>query len=268
MTERGRFRKRITHPFTAHTLGLIRAGFASLSLNRYEALAVQGMLEALENLIARQAVMDDLRKTFPMSPTGMQQPTPDQRRRLFELTKAFFDSYYSTMSHVLSVVARFSSVFGRITFTEITPFIPWLGAHAQFMSHGAIEDLERARLFRAILNHPQQFPVVDWGTSVDAGTRELAYVHLFGPESPKGKIPPGSTRSDPLAAPGDWVMNAPDELSVLNCVSNAATFTVIDVLAARSAGSSFKSAETRRNEAITFVFGRPPPGVDAATLID
>ncbi len=273
MTRRGEFRQRITNSFTLVNVQQIDDAFRTLTLNRYEGLAVQGLIEALRHLIARQQAMDECRRKFGVSKTGHEQPTPSQQQELFDLTKMYFESYYSAMGHVLSVVARFSGVFGQVTYTEITPFLKWLSKRSPYMSHGEFEELERARLFRAIIGHPQQFPAVDWATSVDVGTREHTYITLFGPESRKGVIPPGSTRSDPLAAAGDWVMNPPDELSVLNCVGSAVMFVAIEVLIARTVGSSFKPAESRRGDAIKLVLGPggacqaprpiPVPGVDS-----
>lgn len=247
----GQFRKRITRVFDEEALGRLKQGFAGLRLNKYEAGAARNLVESLDDLILHQRAMDDLRGTFRRhghyrNPA----PTDAQRRQLYNLTKTYFDHVYSCLGQVLSLVARFSKVFGQVNYSDIAPFIRWLERN-EWLRHDAIEELERARLYRAVLNHPQQFPVVNWHTRIEVGYRELAFVVLYGAESRSGKIPPGATRDDPILASGvvegDWTLDPPDDLSVLNIVANVAGTALAHIVIARGSGSAFQSAESRRD---------------------
>lgn len=234
--------------------------FEKLSFNRYEAQALRGFLEEMEHLIDRRDDVDQLRSSFAPSPvTGHLTPDIDQRRRLYSLTKIYFDTYYGALSHLSSVVARFSKIFGGVAYADNKPFLEWLkkyhaGRSGQQIA-GRIEfnDLESARLFRAVLNHPQQFSPPDWSTETGL-TYNVVHIVMHGAQSRSGKIPPGSTRSHiPPAMNADWRMDAPDEVSVTNSLTNAAMPIISEILTQRRPDAAFVRSDARQSAALNTV---------------
>lgn len=257
-------RKRITRVFGPDDLQRIRDALTQLNLNKYEALALRGAIEAIENLMQCRDELDVFRHTFEINPDSkLLHPNPDQRRRLYDLTKAYFDSYYSTMSNVSSVIARFSSVFEGKTFNAVAPFVKWIELKSRDAENGheSVAELEQARLFRALLSHPQQFPPADWSTSAISGYRELPYVVVFGPESRNKSIPPGATRGSAIVesrgVDADWSFDAPDEVSVTNCVANVFANCMVDIFSAKLPDSPFRKPASQRMTAAVLVFGIP-----------
>lgn len=166
MVDGMRMRNKINRVVSLADLQIIQREMGRLALKQDEAGALRGAFEAFENLISCRDELGAFRQDIPINiPSSMPHPTADQRRRLYNFTKAFFDSCYTTILHLLSVTARFSGVFGQVSLAEIAPFIKTLEeATWGLIHHLGIAELEQARLFRAILNHPQQFPVIDWST--------------------------------------------------------------------------------------------------------
>lgn len=171
------------------------------------------------------------------------------------------------------MVSRFSKVFGGVAINENKPFLDWLKRLSEGMSprHGAhvraFAQLEDARLFRSVLNHPQQFPVSDWMTET-RNDYPLAHVVLFGPQSRSGKIPEGSWRGPlPEELECDWRMDAPDEVSVTNCLANVSGVVLAAILAERGRLAPFLSPEEsarRAIDAVSDVARRVPAGSNVA----
>ncbi|NWL26702.1 hypothetical protein DM794_06445 [Paenarthrobacter ureafaciens] len=234
--------------------------FGKLSFNRYEGQALRGFLEEMDHLIDRRDDIDRLRSEFQASPaTGNLQPDSAQQRRLYSLTKIYFDTYYGALSHLSSVVGRFSKVFGGVAHTDNKSFLVWLEKYHANLSRelnaGKIvfRELESARQFRALLNHPQQFSPPDWATEVRP-TYNIVHIVMHGAQSRSGKIPPGSTRSKiPSVLNADWRMDAPDEVSVTNCLANASMPILSEILAQRGPAAAFVRVDTRQAEALKAV---------------
>lgn len=268
-------RKRIEHVVDHSTVDAWSDAFALLEFNRYEGQAVRGFLEEMEHLIEHRDDVDLLRSGFAVDPrTGRQWPDDRQKRRLYSSTKIYFDTYYSALSHLSSVVARFSKIFGGVAYTENKPFLTWLEKyHADLPAHfnvGSLvfHELESARRFRALLNHPQQFSPPDWSTE----TRpfyDVVHIVMHGAQSRTGKIPPGS-RHDmiPPFVEADWRMDAPDEVSVTNCLTNVAAPILSAVLAQRRPDAAFVNADSRKaaSDATVLTGGRRlRPGSNIST---
>ncbi|MFD1715216.1 hypothetical protein ACFSBZ_12110 [Amnibacterium flavum] len=216
--------------------------FSGLTLNAFERLAVTAGIEEYRRLLRRRDELDALRDPMTRSvgtSFGWQIPTTGQQHDLYDSTKSYFDTFYSSLSHLSSVVARFSSIFQR-NFSDNASLIKWIPKRWPSFSHGAIQDLERARLFRALLNHPQQFPVHNWNTACFPGN-EHVHVVLFGPKGRgKNPIPRGAETDHPLAdVMPDWQFDAPDEVSVTNSVGNLAIQILTDVIEGLTQRSSF-----------------------------
>ncbi|MFK0007017.1 hypothetical protein ACIQTZ_08185 [Paenarthrobacter sp. NPDC090520] len=253
-------KKAIEHILDHATIEAWTSTLEKLSFNRYEGQALRGFLEEMEHLIDRRDDIDRLRAEFSTSPvTGRLQPDLKQRRRLYSLTKVYFDTYYGALSHLSSVVGRFSKVFGGVAHTDNKSFLVWLrkyhaGLSPELNAGGvAFNELEAARLFRALLNHPQQFSPPDWSTETRP-TYDVVHIVMHGAQSRSGKIPPGSTRKNiPAIMNADWRMDAPDEVSVTNCLANASIPIISQVLAQRGPGAAFVRSDTRQAKAVKVV---------------
>jgi|GEM_PF-6667601 len=253
-------KKPIEHIVDHATIHSWSEAFEKLTFNRYEGQALRGFLEEMEHLIERRDDVDQLRSSFDPSPiTGRPSPDAAQRRRLYSQTKMYFDTYYGALSHLSSVVGRFSKVFGGVAHTDNKSFLEWIKKyHAarsgqQVAGRIAFHDLESARLFRALLNHPQQFSPPDWSTEIG---RSYTVVHIVmhGAQSRSGRIPPGSTRNNiPSVMNADWRMDAPDEVSVTNSLTNAAMPIISAVLAQRRPDAAFVRSDIRQADALKTV---------------
>lgn len=250
--------------------------FARLTVNRYEGQALRGFLEEMGHLIDRRDDVDQLRSNFDVdSATHRQRPNAEQRRRLYALTKGYFDTYYGTLSHLSSVVGRFSGVFGGIAHTENKPFLVWLRRYHGALPSGrnagefAFDELESARLFRAVLNHPQQFSPPDWSTETRPGY-DVVHLVMHGAQSRSGKIPLGSSRDNiPPHMEADWRMDAPDEVSVTNCLTNASMPILSAILTRRAPDAAFVRSDTREAAAVKAVMTggrRVSPGSNVTQL--
>jgi len=231
----GELRHLITRYANARALDVWVHQLQQLRVNRYEQLALRAFFEESRRLIRARDAIDTVRDTIPASPGttwGWQYPNSAQQRNLFEATKVFFDTYYSSLSALSGVVARFNRVF-HVNFSDNAPFVRWLSTALDGLPHNASADLERARLFRALLNHPQQFPVFDWATACYLGY-EHVHIVLHGPAGRgKNPIPRGATSShDALAGLDDWQFDAPDEVTITNSFFNAGVNVVAEIISA------------------------------------
>ncbi len=248
----------ITSVFDLEDVDRWREAVSTFRSNRYQARALQGFLEEAEYLVETCEALDKFRETLPTSETGQQLPSESQRLALYKLTKSYFDKFYGCLSHLASVIVRHADVFGQVSLSENRAVVRWLGANCPSCGHNGQAELERARLFRAIVNHPQQFPTFDWITAT-APDHGPAHVVLHGPASRSGKIPPGSTRGSPIVGgPVDWAMEAPDEVSVTNSLFSAAGDCLRKVAEAHMAGTAFRSKESREAAAISALFPEVP----------
>lgn len=236
----------ITHVFGDAHLQRWRGAFEDARVNPFQARALGGFFGEVGFLIEARDALDEFRDTMPRSQIGRDAPNERQRERLYFLTKSFFDTYYSALSHLSSVLVRFSSIFGELRLTENRRLVLWLGGNLELVHHDVLVDVERSRLFRAVVNHPQQFPVVDWHTATD-NENTNAHVVLHGPASRSGKIPPGATRHHPYVGEMyDWTMRAPDEVSATNSFAIAASECLFKILDSVLPGQSFRGAGASR----------------------
>jgi hypothetical protein len=206
-------RKRIEHIFDHATIEAWSDALARLTFNRYEGQALRGFLEEMDHLIDRRDDVDQLRSDFVVDVvTHRHRPNNAQRRRLYSLTKVYFDTYYGALSHLSSVVGRFYRVFGGVAHTDNKSFLVWLNKYHEALPSNlnvgafAFHELESARQFRALLNHPQQFSRPDWSTETRPNY-DVVHVVMHGAQSRSGKIPPGSSRENiPPHMNADWRM--------------------------------------------------------------
>jgi len=227
------------------TVDIWQLEMARLKFNRFEEIAIQNTLEACRHLFARRDALDALRSEIAPSPnpewsTG---PTDHQQTELHRLTVSYFDTYYSTLSQFSSLVARFSGVFDR-NFADNGPFLKW--AVARFEIQRPLQDeLEKSRLFRAILAHPQQFPPYDWATTAFDSYPGI-HIVLWGPLGRGAKpIPEGARTDHPLAVQfPEWQFDAPDEVSATNSLLSLGTYILSDILAANASASPFAHSLT------------------------
>jgi hypothetical protein len=241
-------RNSITRYANAPALDVWVEEMKQVPVNPYQALALRTFFEEMRRLIRARDGIDAVRSGLPRSAGtifGWQLPTSRNQRELYEATKRFFDNYYSTLSALSGVVGRFGDVFNRVTFNENARLVLWLGRTYQ-LRHNTLDDLERARRFRAMLAHPQQFPPLDWATACYFGYEQV-HIVLFG-VSGRGKNPTpvgATTRHEWLADLGAWQFDAPDEITVTNSVGNGAFEIFADILVALTERSAFAKALTR-----------------------
>ena len=173
-------------------------------------------------------------------------PSTLQQLDLLKRVSEFFDGFYTALSHLSGCVARFSQVFPGGSVSNNGPFLEWLnrliGDPAWKLTH---EELQRARQFRALVSHPQQFPAYDWGTGTHIDYLNV-HVILHGPLGRgKNPTPPGARRDDPFHSElGDWTFEAPDEVSVTNALFVGVSEIVARILVFLSAQSAFRRPRT------------------------
>lgn len=220
-----------------------------LEPNKWEYRSLIASFEAMRRLIVARDDVEDARDVMAHHGDrawGFEAPTSKDQSRLYEATKRFMDEFYSTFSALAGVVTRFSGAFGAQVSSENAKFLKWLqGRYQSDFNHGMWADLERARLFRAMLAHPQSFPAHTWATSVSM-QRPLIHVVLHG-DFGRGtkKIPPGAQTDHEFAANlDDWQFPAPDEVSVANCTGNAMHAVLADVAVELSRRSTFRTTLT------------------------
>ncbi|WP_146053624.1 hypothetical protein [Microbacterium sp. Ru50] len=222
----------ITRFINQHSVDGWEEAFSEMPANRFEALAFQTFIEGFRGLIRSRDAVDDVRNAYVWSrrdDPGVAVSNA-QQMELFRATEAFFNDLYSAVSKLSGVVARNSAVF-QTNFSDNGPFLRWLDDRYP-QEHGRTAEVEKARLFRAILAHPQQFPPYDWATFVDR--KKLTLVVLWGARGRgRNPIPKGATVSHALAQ-GDWQFQAPDEASVTNAVGALAEEILLEMLLAYS----------------------------------
>ncbi|GHF04700.1 hypothetical protein GCM10011600_01450 [Pseudolysinimonas yzui] len=203
------------------------------------------MTEECERLLTMRDRVDEVRDRIPRpieEVYAWHWPTSRQQRELFNVTRDFFEAYYSALSSVSGVIARFVPAFG-VNFSDNGPLLKWARAEISELTHDRSTELERARVFRALLAHPQQFPAYDWLTATRDGY-EYIHVVLIGPKG-RGKNPyPPGTSSEPFAGHGDWHFEAPDEVSVSNCLMSLALSVLARVWVAIAHRSHFHRQQT------------------------
>lgn len=235
-------------------IDIFQRQLGTLPMNRYESTAFTTAIDGLRTLLSARDRLDELRDKIPQVnvelSTSYKLRTGDQRE-LFRLTSSFFADFYSAVSAISGVVARFSTTF-KVNYSDNGPFLRW--AHESLDLPGAVfEELDRARQFRALLSHPQQFPPYEWAT-VTTARDPLIHITLYGPFGRgKNPVPAGATTDHPHAdRMPDWQFGAPDEVSVANCVCSLAGTIFAEILVARSTSSSFVRP-VRRDEALARV---------------
>lgn len=217
-----------------------------IPMNRFERVATATSLDAFRHLMSSRDELDAIRDQVPAArnATDYYAPLTGHQRKLFRATKAFFDEFYSAMSSLSGFVARNHAVFG-VNFSDNARFLDW--ATEQYdLDGGVAGELSQARLFRAMLAHPQQFPPYEWAT-VSIPKYELLHIVLYGPLGRgKNPVPRGATTEHALADKlPDWQFDAPDEVSVTNSLGNVAIQVYADTLAARARSSSFIQPRSR-----------------------
>ena len=244
----GELRYFISRYANAQALDVWVREFEPLRFNRYERLAFQSFFEETRRLLRARDAIDGVRDSIPSTPGttwGWQYPNSAQQRDLYDATKRYFDGYYSALSALSGVVARFNRVF-KTNFSDNGPFLKWLATALDGLPANTVADLERARLYRAMLSHPQQFPVFDWATACYFGN-EHAHVVLYGPAG-RGKhpIPRGATRNHEwLSDLDDWQFPAPDEITVTNSFFNAGIQVFAEIMSAVTHESALIRGITR-----------------------
>jgi len=179
-----------------------------VDLNPAQRLAIQHLREQLLRLVRKRTAYYGHIDSIRFSPLGVgRQPTPVQQEIAYELTQGFFEQVYATLSALASVHGRIR-LFPDLSEAPIRSndrFLSWweLVSAEGWMLSESIAHLQAARNFRTIFMHPQMWPLFDWRT-VAAGD-EIDVV-LYGSESSKGTIPPGSERSQ---EPTVWEFYAP-----------------------------------------------------------
>lgn len=224
----------------AHLIDAWVRAFEKTRANPFEQASLVAFLEGSRTLLDRRNVIDDVRRRYGWegAKNGQAPVTHGQQIDLYRATRAFYDDLYTNLSLINGVISRHMTVFGR-NFLENAPMLAWLARRYPDLAHEYFAELERARLFRAILAHPQQFPPYTWSTVTNPS--HLSFIVLWGPLGRgKNPIPRGATTRHPGSElmPG-WQFEAPDEVSVSNSALQVGVHVLSDVLAHLSARSAF-----------------------------
>lgn len=168
--------------------------------------------ESLKNLLQKRDRLQTARGVFGQVsvyyPDVM--PTLRQQEALFSATHDFFHTYYTAVSALLSVIRRHSTTFGEAPTHSIGKFLTWWKPKGLFMDQ-AYPLLEKARAFRAFLDHKESYPPYTWHTINQNG---LTKIMLVGSPNPKGGIPEGTSKH-----PAGWAIMAPDEDLVVSALA-------------------------------------------------
>lgn len=168
--------------------------------------------ESLKNLLKKRDQLQMARGVFGQVSVYHPNagPTLRQQEALFSTTHDFFHTYYSAVSAMLSVIRRHTSIFGEAPTHSVAKFLTWWKPKGLFMDH-AYPILEKARAFRAFLDHKESHPPYTWHTLNQKG---LAKIMLVGSSNAKGGIPEGASKH-----PKGWAIMAPDEDLVVSALA-------------------------------------------------
>jgi hypothetical protein len=168
--------------------------------------------ESLKNLLKKRDQLQSARGVFGQVSVFYPDthPTPRQKEALFGATHDFFHAYYSAASALLSVIRRHTAVFGEAPTNSISKFLTWWKPKSVFMDE-AYPLLEKARAFRAFLDHKESYPPYTWHT---ASLNGLTKILLVGSANAKGGIPEGAKKH-----PQGWAIMAPDEDLVVSALA-------------------------------------------------
>ncbi|MCM3696896.1 hypothetical protein [Microbacterium oleivorans] len=230
----------------AHLIDAWVRAFEQTRANPFEQAALVAFFEGARTLLERRNTIDDVRRehAWEGAIAGDGRVTHGQQMKLYRATRAFFDEMYTNLSLINGIISRHYSVF-ETNFSENAPMLTWLARRYPDLQHELFTDLERARLFRAILAHPQQFPPYTWSTATNPS--HLTFVVLWGPLGRgKNPVPRGATTSHPGAhlMPG-WQFEAPDEVSVSNSLLGVGVEVLSEVYASLSARSPFRRSYSK-----------------------
>ena len=168
--------------------------------------AFEHCFDSMWRLVRKFDGLTALRETVEMDSIS-----EDQKHTLFELTESYYHGFYSAISALSGLMARYANVFGRnIPSSSVQKYIIWLENRYRFGL--PIEFLSIARRFRTILAHPEQHPAFTWGYAASSPT----YIFLHGAISPNGFLPHGARVSEFEQLPDRWIFPAPDERWVLD----------------------------------------------------
>lgn len=174
--------------------------------------AMADLEESLKSLLQKRDQIQTARGAFgPVSvyyPNA--HPTPRQQEALFSATHDFFHTYYSSVSALLSVIRRHANTFGEAPTHSIARFLTWWKPKGLFMDE-AYPLLEKARAFRAFLDHKESHPPYTWHTVEHNG---LTKIMLVGSPNAKGGIPDGTAKH-----PSGWAIMAPDEDLIVSALA-------------------------------------------------
>jgi hypothetical protein len=170
------------------------------------------LAESLQNLLQKRDQLQIARGVFGQVSVYYPnvRPTPRQQETLFSATHDFFHTYYSAVSAMLSVIRRHTNTFGEAPTHSIGKFLTWWKPKGIFMDQ-AYPLLEKARAFRAFLDHKESNPPYTWHTVDQNG---LAKIMLVGSPNAKGGIPEGTAKH-----PSGWALMAPDEDLVVSALA-------------------------------------------------
>lgn len=168
--------------------------------------------ESLHNLLKKRDQLQMARGIFGQVSVYYPNvhPTLRQQEALFGATHDFFHTYYSAVSAMLSVIRRHTDTFGEAPTHSIAKFLTWWKPKGIFMDH-AYPLLEKARAFRAFLDHKESHPPYTWHTVDQNG---LTKIMLVGSPNAKGGIPEGTAKH-----PSGWALMAPDEDLVVSALA-------------------------------------------------
>lgn len=168
--------------------------------------------ESFKNLLQKRDKLQAARGAF--GPVSVYYPktqaTPGQQEALFNASQDFFQTYYSAVSALLSLIRRHAKTFGEAPTRSVAKFLTWWQPKGLFMEE-AYPLLEKARSFRAMLDHKESHPPYTWHTINDPS---LTKIILVGSPNANGAIPNGA-----MPFQGGWGVIAPDEDLVVSALA-------------------------------------------------
>lgn len=234
----------IQRKINSDVLGYLMAKAQATRPNRYQSLALLGFEEAFQRLLERRDAIDEIRMTFSVQSLAERAELSDaEQKRLYERTEQFFQAFYTALSQLNSVVVRHSDVFGQLNLRSQKQFVEWVSAVSGEEDHEVRTGLERSRLFRAMLDHPEDFPPYTWATQ-NSFDNLLFHVLLHGPATRSGTIPRGATREHYRQVDA-WHFAAPDEVSVTNNLGKVALRCIALMYDSKAPGQAFRSTQMR-----------------------
>lgn len=122
--------------------------------------AIANYVEAVGRLLQKGEYLGT-RAGFFVTPPFISSPEAVNQHEMYDLYEGYFQSLYKTLSSLAAVTVQFQNVFGGLPVRSMKKFLEAV-AEKFPGARPACDQLEHARQYRTLLDHPAGAPVSDW----------------------------------------------------------------------------------------------------------